>query len=146
MCDRMGATASPVICRYRSRAFCRAHLQGVLSLCRAEGWPSLARDPKRALAALTAPGVICVVALREGEVVGFLQLLTDGVVTGYVSLIAVAGAHRREGVGRKLVEEAFARSTLGRLDLLTEESAHEFYRSFEHRKFAGFRIYSDATN
>lgn len=90
--------------------------------------------------------MICVVALRESEVVGFLQMLTDGTVTGYVCLIAVAVAHRREGVGRKLVAEAFARSNLGRLDLLTDEGAEEFYRSFDHRRFAGFRIYSEVTN
>lgn len=112
-----------------------------MSLCSAEGWPSLATDPSRALAALTAPGVICVVALHEGEVVGFLQLLSDGVSRGYVSVMAVAAAQRRNGVGRKLVKEAFVRSGLGRLDLLTEGEAEGFYRSFQHRRFAGFRIY-----
>ena len=111
-----------------------------MSLCRAEGWPSLSIDPSRTLAALTAPGVISVVALADGEVVGFLQLLSDGVTRGYIPAMAVARSKRRAGVGRKLVEEAFVRSGLGRFDLLTEE-AEDFYRSFEHRQFAGFRIY-----
>lgn len=126
--------------------FAESHLQGVMSLCSAEGWPSLATDPSRTLAALTAPGVICVMALRGGEVVGFLQLLTDGVSRGYVSVMAVAVAQRRNGVGRKLVEQAFVRSGLGSLDLLTEGEVEGFYRSFEHRRFAGFRIYPGGGN
>lgn len=130
----------------RVEPFAESHLQGVVSLCRAEGWPSLATDLSRTLAALTAPGVICVVALQEGAVVGFLQLLTDGVARGYVSVMAVAVAERRKGVGRKLVEEAFLRSGLGRLDLLTQEEVAGFYRSFEHRQFTGFRIYPGAMN
>ncbi len=117
-----------------------------MRLCSAEAWPSLATDPSRTLAALTAPGVMCLVALRRGEVVGFLQLLTDGVSRGYVSAMAVAVAQRRNGAGRKLVEEAFVRSGLGRLDLLTEGEVDGFYRSFEHRRFDGFRIYPGGGN
>jgi hypothetical protein len=47
------------------------HLEGVLQLGRAEGWPSFPADPERALAVLTAPGVVTVVALDGDEVLGF---------------------------------------------------------------------------
>lgn len=74
-------------------------------------------------------------------------MLTDGATIGYLSLMAVAAGHRRKGVGRELIKEAFARSALGRLDVLAEEGGGEsLYRSFEHRRFLGFRIYPDATN
>lgn len=73
-----------------------AHLEGVLELCRAEGWPTLASDPDRAQRALTAPGVVTVVALDGGdEVVGFAQALTDGCTRAYLTTMAVAADRRR---------------------------------------------------
>src|SRR5207248_1962368 len=45
------------------------HLDGVLALCRQEGWPSFPEDPARAHRALTAPGVTTVVATAGGRVV-----------------------------------------------------------------------------
>jgi ribosomal protein S18 acetylase RimI-like enzyme len=125
-------------------AFSESHLPGVIGLCEAEGWPSFPADPARALRALTAPGVITIVALDAGEVVGFAQMLTDGEIQAYLCDLAVASDARRAGVGRKLVEEAFARSGAQRVDLLSLEESEDFYRSFEHRTMPGFRIYPGA--
>ncbi len=122
-------------------AFAEEHLPGVIGLATAEGWPSLAADRARALGALTAPGVICIVALEQQAVIGFVQMITDGAITGYVCQMAVASAHRREGVGRRLIQEALTRSGLARVDLLAGEDAVDFYRSLPHREFTGFRIY-----
>jgi hypothetical protein len=35
--------------------FSPEHVEGVMALCRSEGWPSLASDPERARKALSAP-------------------------------------------------------------------------------------------
>lgn len=48
---------------------------------------------------------------------------------------------RRRGVGRGLVEEAFARVGAGRMDLIASDESLDFYRSLRHREQAGFRIY-----
>lgn len=45
-----------------------------------------------------------VVAWDEQRVVGFGRALCDGVSNGYISMVAVAPAQRRQGIGRKLVE------------------------------------------
>jgi hypothetical protein len=60
------------------------HLDGVLTLCVAEGWPSFPEDPVRALRLLTAPGVTTVVAVIEGDVVGFAELLSDGELQAFL--------------------------------------------------------------
>ena len=122
-------------------AFAEEHLPGVLRLCRAEGWPSLPADPERAVRALTAPGVVAVVAVEDGEVVGFAQMLTDGEVQAYLCEVAVRRDARGRGIGRKLIEEAFLRSGAQRVDLLAGVESEGFYRSFAHRALPGYRIY-----
>lgn len=121
--------------------FTEEHLSGVLGLCGAEGWPSFPADPARALRALTAPGVVTVVAVEGGEVIGFAQRLTDGEIQAYLCDVAVATSVRGRGVGKKLVESAFARSGARRIDLLALEESEGFYRRFDHRTMPGYRIY-----
>lgn len=89
-------------------AFSEEHMPGILRICEAEGWPSFPADPQRAVRALTAPGVLSMVAVEDGEVVGFAQMLTDGALQAFLCLLAVAREARGQGVGRKLVEQTFA--------------------------------------
>lgn len=72
----------------------RSHLEGVVALCEAEGWPSYPADPERAHRALTAPGVTAVVAWDDGMVVGFAYLQSDGEIQAHLSNLAVAAAAR----------------------------------------------------
>lgn len=132
----MAAAEKPIVA-----AFAPEHLDGVLRLCAAEGWPSFPADAARALRALTAPGVKTVVALHEGEVIGFAHVLSDGEVQAYLSLLAVDASWRRCGVGRGLVEEAFRRAGTKRLDLLSEDTAIDFYESLPHRTVPGYRLF-----
>lgn len=133
-----GSLAAPGA-RYED--FRREHLDGVIALCQEQGWPTFPEDPGRALRALTAPGVKCVVAIEDGVIVGFAYGQGDGEVQAHLSNLAVTRSHRRKGIGRRLVEEVFRRTGGMRMDLLAEEAAVPFYESFEHRKGPGFRIY-----
>jgi len=122
----------------------RAHLDGVIALCVAEGWPNFPEDPERAHRTLTAPGVTTVVALDGDRVVGFAQVQSDGEIQAHLSSIAVDRSLRRSGVGRELVARAFALAGGIRIDLITD-SAEDFYEAFAHRRKEGFRIYPQYT-
>ena len=123
------------------RPFSRAHLEGVLRLCRAEGWPSFPDDPERAARVLTAPGVTTVVAVNDDGVIGFAQLFSDGELQAFLANIAVDLDERGNGVGRALVMEALRRAGGQRVDLLSEDDAFAFYESFPHVGKPGFRLY-----
>jgi ribosomal protein S18 acetylase RimI-like enzyme len=115
-------------------------LPGVLRLCEIEHWPSLPEDPARAHRALTAPGVVTMVAVEDGALAGFAQLQSDGEIQAHLSLIAVDPAHRRRGVARALIAAALREAGGLRIDLVTD-SADGFYAALPHFRMAGFRIY-----
>jgi len=119
------------------------HRDVVVALCVAHGWPSLPADPARAERALTAPGVVTVVAVDGGAVVGFATMLSDGEIQAYLSLLVVSEDRRREGIGRRLVQTAFARAGGLRVDVLAEDGSEDFYAAMPHRRMAGFRVYPD---
>jgi ribosomal protein S18 acetylase RimI-like enzyme len=117
------------------------HLDGVLVLCVAEGWPSLPEDPARALRLLTAPGVTTVLAVEQDEVVGFAELMSDGALQGFLTSIAVDARFRRRGIGRALVEASLRLAGATRVDLLSEDASVGFYEAFPHSRKPGFRLY-----
>jgi len=124
-------------------AISRESLPGVIGLLEAEGWASYTADAEVTWEALTAPGVHTVVALDRERVVGVAQMLSDGQIVAFLSIIIVHPDYRRRGVGVDLVRHAFKRTGARRgVDLVTD-SADAFYRSFAHREFRGFCIYPE---
>jgi ribosomal protein S18 acetylase RimI-like enzyme len=121
--------------------FVEEHLDGVIRLCVAEGWPSFPDDLERAIRVLTAPGVTTVIALDNGEVVGFAELFSDGELQAFLANLAVDGRFRGQGTGRALVIEALRLAGGERIDLLSEDEAVEFYGSFPNFQEPGFRLY-----
>lgn len=126
------------------RAYERRHLDPILELCEeADAFAGFASDRDRAAIALEAPGAVALVAARDEGVIGFSHALTDGAFQAFLSLLLVAPAERRKGVGRRLLAETIARCGAERLDLLSYEDAAPLYASFPHERFvgvAGFRL------
>jgi ribosomal protein S18 acetylase RimI-like enzyme len=121
------------------RPYERRDLEGVLALCRAEGWPSLPADPARADRILTNPGVTTYVAVDGDAVAGFASVLSDGELQAYLATLVVADDHRRQHLGTRLVQAAFAACGAERLDVLSDADA--FYERLVHRRWSGFRLY-----
>ena len=68
------------------------------------GWATRVNDVKRFRAMIDGADR-AVVALDGGRVVGFARALCDGVSNGYISMLAVAEDKRRQGIGRRMVEQ-----------------------------------------
>jgi GNAT superfamily N-acetyltransferase len=118
-------------------AFKRTHLAGVMALFAAEEW-SYAADEERTWRALTAPGSTCIVALADDEVTGVAHVLSDGEIQAFLSILLVAEAFRRHGIGRRLVRVAFERAGTQRIDLTS--CADEFYTALGFRRLTAFRL------
>ena len=120
--------------------FSPGRLDSTVALCTDLDWPSYV-EPNAARIAFTAPGSVTYVALDGDRVVGLSHLLTNGVVHAHLSLVGVLPTHRRQGLGRELIQAAFRDSGAKWLDLWSDSDAIEFYRSFLHQERPGFRIY-----
>lgn len=74
-------------------------------LLAANQWGPRVADPPT-FERLVARSQIALVAVVDGEVVGFLRAITDGIFNGYISMVVVAQAHRQRGIGSALVRAA----------------------------------------
>ncbi|HWO61576.1 MAG TPA: GNAT family N-acetyltransferase [Umezawaea sp.] len=90
------------------------------------GWPS-PPSPERHLALLRG-STHAVVALDGDRVVGFVTVLSDGVLMASIPLLEVLPGHQGRGIGRELVEVAVSLvGELYQVQLCCDDDVRPFY-------------------
>lgn len=121
------------ICPYQTDDFPTIKL-----LSDVEGWPTPTSRPADTLNAWQH-SYPALVAIHNGQVIGFLRAITDGSVTTYIAELLVAKEWRSRGIGKALVEACHEQIPSTRLDLLSTGQADLFYEATGFRRFQGFR-------
>lgn len=118
--------------------FARGHLDGLIALVAAEGWTEYSDDVERTRQALTAPGVTTLVAIVGGQVVGAIQVQSDGLIQAHVSMLLIAPNARDVGLGSRLLREGLHRAGGLQLDIRTRTEG--FYERLGASRSLGFRL------
>lgn len=79
-------------------------VEGIHRLLHANGWAHRVGDINELNRLILASQRVVVAVFDEG-IVGFARAITDGISNGYVSMVVVAEACRRRGIGQALVEQ-----------------------------------------
>jgi len=85
------------------RSILPGDLEQVRALLGANGWAHRVGDPDR-FADLVSKSQRTAVAVVDERVVGFARALCDNQSNGYLSMLVVSPGHRRQGIGRALVD------------------------------------------
>lgn len=103
----------------------------IIALYDAVGWTSYTRTPDVLMQGLRR-SLRVVVARIDGRLVGLARVVGDGATICYLQDVLVGPDAQRQGVGRSLVQEAFAPFTSVRQHVLItdeEDGQRSFYES-----------------
>jgi ribosomal protein S18 acetylase RimI-like enzyme len=118
--------------------FARAHLGGLIALIAAEGWTVYTDDVERTYRALSAPGVMTLVANAGGRVVGAIQVQSDGAIQAHVSMLLIDTEWRGRRLGWRLLRDALDRAGGLQLDIRTRTEG--YYERLGASRSLGFRL------
>lgn len=100
------------------------------------GWPH-PPDASQHLAILRGSSHV-VLAVRDGEVVGFINALSDGVMAAFIPLLEVRPDHQGLGIGTELVRRMLGLlSSLYSVDIVCDPQVAPFYERLGMQRLTG---------
>jgi predicted N-acetyltransferase YhbS len=85
------------------RAIQSSEIEAARRLLAANGWAKRVADAAQ-FQLLVSRSQRALVAVDNGEVIGFARALCDEICNGYLAMLVVAPSHRRRGIGQALVK------------------------------------------
>lgn len=105
------------------------------------GWPNPPAPATHLLLLQRSAAVELAFDDSTGQVVGFINALSDGVLTAYIPLLEVLPAYQGQGIGHTLVERMLARlRDLYAVDLLCDPELQTFYAQAGMRPASGMLL------
>jgi ribosomal protein S18 acetylase RimI-like enzyme len=100
------------------------------------GWPS-PPDAEKLHAILSNSAFICL-ALDNDKVVGFVNAISDKVMSAYIPLLEVLPPYQGRGIGKRLILELEKQlSELYMIDICCDDNVAEFYQKLGYTKVNG---------
>ncbi|WP_328774648.1 GNAT family N-acetyltransferase [Deinococcus aquaedulcis] len=97
------------------------------------GWPN--PPSPETFYRLLAGSYRFVLAVQRGQVIGFVQAVSDGVLTAFVPLLEVRPEHQGRGIGRALMERLLAElADFYAVDLACDDDLVPFYEGLGLRR------------
>ena len=98
-----------------------------------EYWPT--HPDKTTHREILANSYKAIVAIEHDEIIGFITIISDGIISAYIPLLEVIPSYRGQGIGRRLVELAMKEmENIYMLDLSCDSNLVDFYEKFGMNK------------
>ncbi|HIA28562.1 MAG TPA: GNAT family N-acetyltransferase [Planctomycetes bacterium] len=105
-----------------------------------EGWPK-PPSPETHLRILRGSSHFVLAVAPDGQVVGFVTAISDGVLNAYLPLLEVLPTHRHQGIATELVSRLLAHlGDLYAIDLHCDADVQPFYESLGLRVMGGMGL------
>ncbi|MGC5770940.1 GNAT family N-acetyltransferase [Paenibacillus pabuli] len=106
-----------------------------------EGWPNPPSTTTFLKLLEQSYAVELAVDEETGNVVGFIQAISDGVLSAYIPLLEVLPEYQGNGIGTDLIKRMFNRlGDLYMIDLLCDNELQGFYEKQGMQKASGMMI------
>lgn len=78
---------------------------------------------------------------ETNRIAGFINVISDGVLSAYIPLLEVVSPYKNKGIGTKLVELALKEcNQIYMIDISCDEDLINFYERFNMKKFMSMCI------
>lgn len=105
-----------------------------------EGWPK-PPSPKTHMRILRGSSHFVLAIAPDGQVVGFVTAISDGVLNAFIPLLEVIPTHRHQGIATELVGRLVAQlGDLYAIDLHCEADVVPFYESLGMKPMGGMGL------
>ncbi len=100
------------------------------------GWPNPPKPDAHLRILKGSTHIILAIDDQSGNVVGFMNAITDGVLNAFIPLLEVLPSHQHQGIGAELVRQMLDKlHNLYAIDLLCDADLQPFYERFGMRPY-----------
>ncbi len=100
------------------------------------GWPNPPKPDAHLRILKGSTHFILAIDDQSGNVVGFINAITDGVLNAFIPLLEVLPSYQKQGIGAELVRQMLDKlRNLYAIDLLCDADLQPFYERFGMRPY-----------